>query len=381
MVLLSKGLEIEMYTGSPEGEIVGLSDRIVRDLDGFVREPDSRNVEYTTAPYCNYERLLCAILKPRRALRAYLQKLGDYTIVPGSTLSLGNSRHFYRSDPYNPYHDYIEQVYGTKVVTSSVHINIGIEDPEALMQACRLARVEAPLYLALSASSPFLDGQITGSHSTRWQLFPQTPHHVPLFASHSHYVQWTEEQLVLGTMQNVRHLWTSVRPNGDNRPYNLNRLELRVCDLVMNPLTLLGIVALLEARLTQLKHSPQLDPLLGSRFSEAELLEITTANEQAAARYSLDATLTHWQDGRTLLARDWIDELYQEVIPLAQTGGYSNFLSSVQEILSHGNTAQQWLKDYESGMDIKSIIRQSIPYAQQQEQALEKHLCQPSLVA
>ena len=228
MVLLSKGLEIEMYTGSPEGEIVGLSDRIVRDLDGFVREPDSRNVEYTTAPYCNYERLLCAILKPRRALRAYLQKLGDYTIVPGSTLSLGNSRHFYRSDPYNPYHDYIEQVYGTKVVTSSVHINIGIEDPEALMQACRLARVEAPLYLALSASSPFLDGQITGSHSTRWQLFPQTPHHVPLFASHSHYVQWTEEQLVLGTMQNVRHLWTSVRPNGDNRPYNLNRLELRV---------------------------------------------------------------------------------------------------------------------------------------------------------
>ena len=381
MVLLSKGLEIEMYTGSPEGEIVGLSDRIVRDLEGFVREPDSRNVEYTTAPYCNYERLLCAILKPRRALRAYLQKLGDYTIVPGSTLSLGNSRHFYRSDPYNPYHDYIEQVYGTKVVTSSVHINIGIEDPEALMQACRLARVEAPLYLALSASSPFLDGQITGSHSTRWQLFPQTPHHVPLFASHSHYVKWTEEQLVLGTMQNVRHLWTSVRPNGDNRPYNLNRLELRVCDLVMNPLTLLGIVALLEARLTQLKHSPQLDPLLGIRFSEAELLEITTANEQAAARYSLDATLTHWQDGRTLLARDWIDELYQEVIPLAQTGGYSNFLSSVQEILSHGNTAQQWLKDYESGMDIQSIIRQSIPLAQQQELALEKHLCQPSLVA
>jgi predicted glutamate--cysteine ligase len=294
---------------------------------------------------------------------------------------LGNSRHFYRSDPYNPYHDYIEQVYGTKVVTSSVHINIGIEDPEALMQACRLARVEAPLYLALSASSPFLDGQITGSHSTRWQLFPQTPHHVPLFASHSHYVKWTEEQLVLGTMQNVRHLWTSVRPNGNNRPYNLNRLELRVCDLVTNPLTLLGIVALLEARLTQLTNSPQLDPLLGSRFSEAELLEITTANEQAAARFSLDATLTHWQDGRTLLARDWIDELYQEVIPLAQTGGYSNFLSSVQEILSHGNKAQQWLKDYESGMDIKSIIRQSIPYAQQQELDLEKHLCQPSLVA
>ncbi|MBE9196158.1 putative glutamate--cysteine ligase, partial [Synechocystis sp. LEGE 06083] len=44
---LTKGLEVEIYTGKKTGEIVGLSDRIVRDLSGFVREPDSRNVEYT----------------------------------------------------------------------------------------------------------------------------------------------------------------------------------------------------------------------------------------------------------------------------------------------------------------------------------------------
>ena len=37
-----------MYTGTPEGDIVGLSDRIVAHMNGFVREPDSRNVEYTT---------------------------------------------------------------------------------------------------------------------------------------------------------------------------------------------------------------------------------------------------------------------------------------------------------------------------------------------
>jgi predicted glutamate--cysteine ligase len=49
-MLLTKGFEIEVYTGTPEGEIVGLSDRIVADLDGFIIEPDSRNVEYTTAP-------------------------------------------------------------------------------------------------------------------------------------------------------------------------------------------------------------------------------------------------------------------------------------------------------------------------------------------
>jgi len=133
-VLLSKGFEIEMYTGTSNGVVVGLSDRIVKDLNGFVREPDNRNVEYTTAPLCCYDRLLCALLKPRKELRKYLQSLGDYTLIPGSTLSLGQSDVFYRSDPQNPYHSYIERTYGTKVVTASVHINIGISDPETLMR-------------------------------------------------------------------------------------------------------------------------------------------------------------------------------------------------------------------------------------------------------
>ena len=230
-----------MYTGTPQGNIVGLSDRIVRDLDGFVREPDSRNVEYTTAPFCCYERLLCALLRPRRKLRQYLTQQGDYTIIPGSNLSLGDSNHFFRSDPQNPYHSYIEQTYGTSVVTASIHINIGVSDPEQLMRAIRLIRLEAPLYLALSASSPFLDGQVTGFHSSRWQQFPKTPVDVPLFTSHAHFIQWTEEQLMTGKMQNVRHLWSSVRPNGDRRPYCLNRLELRICDLILNPICLLAV--------------------------------------------------------------------------------------------------------------------------------------------
>ena len=230
MSLLSKGFEVEMYTGTPAGEIVGMSDKIVRALDGFVREPDSRNVEYTTAPFCGYDRLLCALLKPRQALRGYLQTLGDYTIVPGSTMSLGGSDRFCRSDPNNPYHDYIEQTYGTDVVTASIHINVGIEDPEILMRACRLVRVEAPLYLALSASSPFIESKATGSHSTRWQMFPKTPDNVPLFESHSHFIRWTEEQLVAKTMRNVRHLWSAVRPNGDSpslqsQPFGVENLR------------------------------------------------------------------------------------------------------------------------------------------------------------
>lgn len=377
--MLLKGFEIEMYTGTASGEIVGLSDQITASLDGYVREPDSRNVEYITAPSHNYDQLLCAILRPRLKLREYLQQLGDYTLIPGSTLSLGGSDRFFRSDPQNPYHTYIEQTYGTKVVTASVHINIGIDDPELLMRACRLIRLEAPLFLALSASSPFLEGKASGYHSTRWGIFPQTPVHVPLFSSHRDHIQWVEQQLADGTMQNVRHLWVSVRPNGDRRPYDLNRLELRICDLVTDPISLLAITALLEARLLQLIANPQLDPLTQSTFSPEELISLTATNEIAAATSSLDAQLVHWQDGRTITARNWITELYQQVWSVAKQHGFSCFLSPLQRILREGNEAQQWLQLHAVGFDAKTTIIQAIRATQEREVELEDKLCVSSV--
>lgn len=379
-MLLSKGFEIEMYTGTPQGDIVGLSDRIVAAVDGYMREPDSRNVEYITPPSTQYDKLLCDLVVPRQRLRKYLQRLGDYTLIPGSTLSLGGSDTFYRSDPDNPYHTYIEQTYGTKVVTASVHINIGIDDPEVLMRACRLVRVEAPLYLALSASSPFLDSKVTGYHSTRWGLFPQTPTDVPLFTSHAHHIQWVEEQLAAGTMQNVRHLWTSVRPNGDRRPYDLNRLELRICDLVTNPIALLAITAFIEARLWQLLEHPELDPLVCSTFSPSSLVEVTKNNEMAAAALSLDAKLTHWQDGRSIIARDWINEIYAQVWDIAKQKGFSCFLSPLAKILSEGNEAEQWLRLNSCGFDPRQVINYAQAAMVERELELEDKLC-PSLIA
>jgi predicted glutamate--cysteine ligase len=381
-MVLSKGFEVEIYTGRPTGEIIGLSDRIVAALDGFVREPDSRNVEYTTAPAHDYDQLLCALVQPRLRLRQYLQSLGNYTLIPGSTLALGECDRFYRSDPHNPYHDYIEQTYGSNVVTASIHINIGIPDVDTLMRACRLVRMEAPLFLALSASSPFLGGQVSGHHSTRWAIFPKTPAQVPLFENHNHFIEWTETQLLTGAMQNVRHLWSSVRPNGIRRPYDLNRLELRICDLVTHPVHLLAITALLEARILQLMEDPSLDPLVGSNFSSApeHLADLADANEVAVATRSLDAQLIHWQDGRQILARDWIDELYTEVWPTAKQSGFSCFLSPIHQILDQGNEAQKWLSLYDQGYAITQIVQDAIADLAQTEIDLRNKLCEPVAV-
>jgi predicted glutamate--cysteine ligase len=186
-------------------------------------------------------------------------------------------------------------------------------------------------------------------------------------------------------MQNVRHLWVSVRPNGSNRPYNLNRLELRICDLIADPISLLAVMAFLEARLTQLLQDTQLDPLILSQLPSSnrsdDLLTLTQENEQAAARFSLDATLRHWYDGREILARDWIKDLYVQVYPVAKERGFSCFLSPLQKILREGNTAQQWLKQYDQGMDVKSIIKQAIITLEKEERELEHKLCQHILVA
>ncbi len=380
-MLLSKGFEVEMFTGTPTGEVVGLSDRIVADLNGFVREPDSRNVEYTTPPLCQYEKLLCELVRPRHELRQYLQGLGNYTLVPGSTLSLGDTAHFYRSDPSNPYHAYIEATYGTTVVTASIHINIGIADPEILMRACRLVRVEAPLYLALTAASPFLDGSATGYHSSRWQVFPKTPAYVPLFESHAHHIRWMEAQLASRAMQNVRHLWSAVRPNGDRRPYNLNRLELRICDLISDPIALLAVTALLESRLIQLIQNPDLDPLIQSAFPKDtrnhDLVQLSDANEMAVAKHSLDAELRHWQDGRPILAKEWIQQLYDEVWPIAKHNGISCFLSPLKKILREGNEAQRWQQQYEAGQSVQAVMVDAIHQVKVHEDRLAQELCEP----
>ena len=141
--LLLKGLEEEVYVGSRDGDIEPLSHQIAADLCGFVTEPDSRNVEYTTPPLRSYEEMLDRLMTQRARLRRYIQELGDYTLIPGSTLSLVDSDEFVISNPNNPYYQFIRDTYGTTVVTASTHINIGIQDPDRLIAAYRLLRAEA----------------------------------------------------------------------------------------------------------------------------------------------------------------------------------------------------------------------------------------------
>ena len=374
--LLLKGFEVELYTGRADGTVVGCSAEAAAALDGFVTEPDCRNLEYITPPDADYSRQLQLLLEPRQRLRRWLASR-NLTLLPGSTLSLGDSQRFERSDPANPYHGYIEATYGTKVVTASVHINLGLtadhglEPMTSLFAGLRLMRCEASLLLALSASSPFLDGVVTAAHSQRWLQFPLTPAEVPLFLDHQHYISWMGEQLALGTMQNVRHLWTSVRPNGDNRPHDLNRLEIRICDLVTDPLVLLAITAFAELRLQQLMREPErYDPLHASSLSPSQLATLADANDRAAARSSLDATVMHWRNGAPILVRDWLAQELADLAPLAEELGLSRVLAPLQGVLDQGNQAMGWLAGHQAGLSIPTLLNQTVEAMASQEAEL-----------
>tara|TARA_Y100001968_G_scaffold328980_1_gene377290 strand:- start:365 stop:1513 length:1149 start_codon:yes stop_codon:yes gene_type:complete len=365
--LLLKGFEVELFTGLQTGEHFGISDTITKDLNNFVQEPDNRNIEYITPPDFSYDYLKSALITPRTLLREWLRKR-NLTIIPGSTLSLGDSQKFYRSDPLNAYHEFIESTYASRVVTTSVHINLGIEDLDLLFPAIRLIRCEAALFLALSASSPFLDGVTTGAHSQRWLQFPLTPSSVPIFLDHPHYVRWIEQQLANGNMKNERHLWSSIRPNGQRRPYLLDRMELRICDLITNPDSLLAITFLLELRVLNLLRNPEkFDPLISSQLSVNDLEKISTLNDMSAAKESLNSNLTHWFDGRKIICKDWISELLEEVNPLASEMNMIEKLTPIYNILEKGNQAMRWLNAHYRGKTIQQIIQEGIELMEEEE--------------
>ena len=365
--MLLKGFEVELFTGTHDGENVGVASAVTKELSDFVKEPDQRNLEYITIPDQRYAVLKHALLIPRQKLRKWLdcQKL---TILPGSTLSLGNTKIFERSDSENSYHSFIEKNYGTNVVTASIHINLGIENLSLLFSALRLVRCEASLFLALSASSPFLNGKVTGAHSQRWVQFPKTPSKVPIFVDHAHYVAWVEDQLGMGNMQNERHLWTSVRPNGPERPHILNRLELRICDLVADVDLLLAITALLELRIINLKNNlKKFDPIAASSKTQQELALLADENDLNAAQSSLDANLYHWRDGKPIKCRDWIKELLSDVSPLAKELDMFKLLQPLESVLTNGNQSMKWLNKYSNGVSIKSLLKQGICEMEKEE--------------
>tara|TARA_Y100001935_G_C17308066_1_gene513744 strand:- start:773 stop:1882 length:1110 start_codon:yes stop_codon:yes gene_type:complete len=364
---LLKGFEVELFTGTLDNH-VGVSNEIEEHFKNFVKEPDNRNVEYITDPHFDYEVLYKSLLNPRKDLRKWL-KNRNLTIIPSSTLCFSHDDKFQRSDLNNSYHQFIESSYGTSIATSSVHINMGVANLKKLFAAIRLVRCEASLYLALSASSPFINGKFTGNHSQRWIQFPKTPREIPFFKDHLHYVNWIEENIKSGYMQNIRHFWSSIRPNGPKRPHEVDRLELRICDFISDIDLLLAITAFLELRIkTLFENMDDLDPICSSRFTLEELQKICDENEIKVAKESLNAELVNWKNGEVIKCKEWIINLLEEISYSANKLNMLEQLKPIHKVIEEGNKSMQWINKFNNGYTINEIMKYEIEQVAKSEE-------------
>ena len=162
-------------------------------------------------------------------------------------------------------------------------------------------------------------------------------------------------------MQNIRHFWSSIRPNGPQRPLMLDRLELRICDFVHDINLLLAITALLELRVLYLfENIHTYDPLVASIFSLNELPEICDQNEINAAKDSLNSELIHWQDGKKINCKEWIQNLLSDLSSTAEKFNMKHLLQPIYKVLEEGNQSMKWINQYEKGLSIEQIMRISI---------------------
>jgi len=145
------------------------------------------------------------------------------------------------------------------------------------------------------------------------------------------------------------------------KTFNLDRLELRICDFVHDINLLLGITAMIELRILNLfENINTLDPMNASTFSMDELSEICDQNEINAAKDSLNSELIHWQDGKRVICREWIQNLLSDLSSTAENFGMKHLLDPIYKVLEEGNQSMKWINQYEKGLSIEQIMKISI---------------------
>ena len=138
-------------------------------------------------------------------------------------------------------------------------------------------------------------------------------------------------------------------------------MELRICDFVHDINLLLGITAMIELRILNLfENINTLDPLNASTLSIDELSEICDQNEINAAKDSLNSELIHWQDGKRVICREWIQNLLSDLSSTAENFGMNHLLDPIYKVLEEGNQSMKWINQYEKGLSIEQIMKISI---------------------
>jgi carboxylate-amine ligase len=228
-------------------------------------------------------------------------------------------------------------------VTFVQHVHVGIRGADRAVQLCAALRNFLPELLALSASSPFTEGVLSGLHSTRSQLFtrmfPRCGVPEP-FGGWDEYERYVRFLYDTGSIVEHTQIWWSLRPH-----LAFPTVEIRVCDGqpgLGESQALAAFMFSLAARV--MRAIDDGEPLPGH---PGRLIE---ENLWRAIRFGLAGELIDLSTGEVRPARVALESLAEWVLPVAEELGAAPFIA-----IPAVNAAERQIARYEEGSSLREI--------------------------
>ncbi len=274
-------------------------------------------------------------------LSAQLDRVREVAEPRGIRLLGTGSHPFSRSAQQRPFsgprYDVVRDrtaFWGRQMAICGTHIHVGVAHRDhALPVTNGLARFY-PLFLALSASSPYWEAQDTGYASQRTMIFQQLPTNgLPYRMTQWHeFEAYAEELAEVGMINVPGEIRWDVRPSP-----KFGTVENRTPDSVPT-LAELGCLA----ALTQCLAEFIVRDYEGEQVVQDLPPWLVKENKWRAARYGMDAEIiTPDRDGRLRPVRRYIAEWIDRLLPIARDLGCEDDLLFADELCSGGTSYER----------------------------------------
>jgi carboxylate-amine ligase len=232
--------------------------------------------------------------------------------------------------------------------TFGLHVHVAINGPDRAIAVMGGMRNFLPELLALSCSSPFVEGVNSGLHSVRTQIFtrffPRCG--VPdIFSSWAEYESFVRFLYDTGSIAEHTQIWWSVRPHLAFPP-----VEIRIGDgqpELPEAQSLAAFAAALTARVARAHDEGEPVVPLPHRLIEE--------NFWRAIRWGLSGELLDFERGEPIPARQRIDELIEWVLPVAEEIGAAPYLAVPER-----NAAERQIERFEEGASLEEIYAEQV---------------------
>jgi carboxylate-amine ligase len=231
-----------------------------------------------------------------------------------------------------------------------LHVHVGIEDRDFLIDAMRVSRYFIPHILALSTSSPFWMGRVTGLKSYRsviWRNFPRTgvP---PAFESFAEYQYILDTLVSTGCIQDGSKIWWDIRPH-----HVYPTLEFRVCDICTRVDEAVCVAAIFQAIVAKLWKLRK-DNMTFRVYAESLIEE----NKWRAVRYGVAGKLLDLGKEIERPAKELVEELIGWFLDdVLDELGSRKQVEYAYKILAEGSSADRQIRVYQETGDMRAVVR------------------------